>query len=193
MTDCGSPPLRHLREGSELRDRDVNRWRRFGRRKIMSAGGRTARNLYVKRRFVLEQSVVAQQLSADLHESRGRVVATELYSDSVETTLQSLVVESCGEQPPSNCPHDFVHAITEHEAAILDGYDCFRPRQDPAIYIDEILAQPVFTPVALYSHPLPLKTGVAPGSGSVTVPLRAPAAVSVPLKSIRDVVFVADA
>jgi hypothetical protein len=51
----------------------------------------------------------------------------------------------------------------------------------------------VLTPVAVYSHPFPLKTGVSPAAGSTTVPVKAPAAVIVPLSSIPEVVLVADA
>jgi hypothetical protein len=96
-------------------------------------------------------------------------------------------VETGREQLTVYCAKDFIDAVAEDKTSVLDRHHCCGSREDLPVYIDDVLFQLVLVPVAVYSQAVVPNTGVRrPGAGSVSVPEKVPAAVSVPRSSIPD-------
>jgi hypothetical protein len=68
----------------------------------------------------------------------GGIAVPERNSNSVETAIESVVVETCCEQTAVHYPENFVDAVAEDEATVLDGYSCLLPREKAAAHIDYV-------------------------------------------------------
>src|SRR5207237_8681853 len=79
---------------------------------------------------------------------------------------------------------NFVDSVTEDEAAVVNGYACFRARDKRAVHINDVFQSQAFVPDVVYSHPPTLNIGDDPGAGSVRVPVKVLVAVIVPRNSI---------